>query len=136
MNIMTLGISLLALGIVMASWIMYLRTIPKMKVPVDPMGSKIFQGTGICLGVSAIIIDGQGSESSGFIVFIPAILAVLLGFGFFWLLAQRKTPIGDLKVKVGDKILSFTAATSEGIEFNTDELTGKRILLKFFRGGW
>jgi len=63
-------------------------------------------------------------------------MAVLLGFGFFWLLAQRKTPIGKLRVKVGDTILPFKTATSEGAEFNTDELAGKRILLKFFRGGW
>ncbi len=136
MNTIALSISIAGLVVVMGTWISYLATIPKMKVPVNPIGAKIMQCVGIGLGTSAIILNGQGSESSGMVVFVPAILAVILGFGFFWLLAQRKTPIGDLKVKAGDRFLPFSATTSEGVKFHTDELANKRILLKFFRGGW
>jgi len=107
-----------------------------MKVPVNPTGSKVLQSIGIGLGGSAIILNFQGIESSGLVFLIPAVFAVLMGGGFFWLLAQRKTPVGDLKVKVGDKLFPFAATTSEGAKFHSDELVGKRILLKFFRGGW
>jgi len=131
-----LGLSISGFIVAIATWLVYLRSIPRMEVPVNPIGSKIFLGVGICLGASAIILDGQGSETSGFFVFIPAILAVLLGFGFFWLFAQRKTPIGNLKTKVGDPLLPFKAMTAGGTEFHSDELAGKRILFKFFRGGW
>jgi len=107
-----------------------------MKVPMNPKGSKFLQCVGISLGGLAIILNFQGSESSNLALFVPAAFAVMMGLGFFWLLAQRKTPIGDLKVKVGDKLFPFAAATSEGGKFHSDEFAGQRILLKFFRGGW
>jgi peroxiredoxin len=34
------------------------------------------------------------------------------------------------------KVLPFTAMNSQGINFDSAELSGKRVLLKFFRGGW
>ena len=136
MNTIALGMSVSSLVVVMGTWIIYLRTIPKMKVPVNPTGSKVLQSIGMGLGGSAIILNFQGIESSGLVFLIPAVFAVLMGGGFFWLLAQRKTPVGDLKVKVGDKLFPFAATTSEGAKFHSDELVGKRILLKFFRGGW
>jgi len=51
-------------------------------------------------------------------------------------LTQRKTPIGDIKVEVGDTLLPFTATNSDGEAFSSEALIGKRTLLKFFRGGW
>jgi len=55
---------------------------------------------------------------------------------FFYLLSQRKTPIGDLKAGVGDVWLPFEATASDRVRFYTDSLAGKRTLLKIFRGGW
>ncbi len=137
MNTIPFVMSITSLFVIIVSWILYLRTIPKMIVPVDAIGTKIMQGLGIALGTSAIILNGQASESSRVIaVFVPAIIAIMMGFGFFWLFAQRKTPIGDLKVKPGDRILPFSAVTSKGEKFHSDEMAGKRILLKFYRGGW
>ena len=66
----------------------------------------------------------------------PAAFALMMGLGLFYLFSIRKTPIGDLKVSLGDTLLPFEATTSEGVAFKSDELAGKRILLKFFRGGW
>ena len=136
MNTIALGISILGLGVVMGTWIAYFATVPRGKVPVWPLGSIITQCVGIGLAISAIVWSFQGSTSTRVAVIIPGAVAIMMGMFFFWLLSIRKTPIGDLKVKVGDKLMPFKAMTSEGMEFQTDELMGKRILFKFFRGGW
>ena len=44
--------------------------------------------------------------------------------------------ISHEEVQVGDTLLAFEAVTSEGAQFRSDSLAGKRALLKFFRGGW
>jgi len=41
-----------------------------------------------------------------------------------------------LKIKVGDQLLPFKVKTSEGKQFLSSNLMGKRTLFKFFRGGW
>ena len=136
MNTMALGMSLIGFFVVMGTWVAYFSTVPRGKVPVRPVGSVIMQCVGIGLAVSAIVWGYQSIGLSKVVVIIPAAIALMMGLFFLWLLSIRKTPIGDLKVKVGDKLLPFKAITSEGKEFHTDDLAGKRILLKFFRGGW
>lgn len=136
MNTIALGMSVLGFGVVMGTWIAYFATVPRGKVPVWPLGSIIMQCVGIGLAVSAIVWSLQGGTSTRVAVVIPGAFALMMGLFFLWLLSIRKTPIGDLKVKVGDKLIPFKAMTSEGAELHTDELMGKRILFKFFRGGW
>jgi hypothetical protein len=128
--------SISSIVVVMGTWITYLRSILRMQVAVKPTSTLIFQSIGIGLGLLAIFYNIQYSEMFSKLVFIPAIFAIMFGSVFWLFYAQRKTPIGNLKVKVGDKLLPFTAATSDGRTFDSDELTGKRILLKFFRGAW
>ena len=130
------GLALASLVVVVGALIQYFSTIPRGKVPVKPIGLVTFLLIGMSLAVIAIVKSISGSALSIVAVIIPSALALLMGSGIFWLLSQRKTPIGDLKVKLGDKLLSFEATTSEGVPFHTDELVGKRTLLKFFRGGW
>jgi len=62
MSLLNISISFSGLVIVMVTWLMYLRTIPRMKVPVNPIGAKILQGTGICLGASSSILDGLAAN--------------------------------------------------------------------------
>jgi len=128
--------SVAGLVVVMGTWFAYLATIPRGTVPARPIGSIILQCVGIGLAISAIVSSLLGDGASGVAVFAPAVFALMMGLTFFWLLSLRKTPIGDLRVKVGDTLLSFEATTSESARLHTDQLAGKRILLKFFRGGW
>ncbi len=72
----------------------------------------------------------------GAAVIAPASVAITLSTLMLFLISQRMTPVGDLKVKVGDRLLPFAATTSEGAAFQSEELADRRILLKFFRGGW
>ena len=93
----------------------------------------LFLGLAMALGS---IIWGQQSGALGAAVIAPASFATMLSSMLLFFLSQRKTPIGDLRVKVGDKLLPFAAKTSEGVAFQSEELADRRILLKFFRGGW
>ncbi len=137
MDQLPVGFSILSFLMVMSSWVYYFSTIPKMKVPVEPWGSVLIQLVGVGVAVHAISqLVKYPMEGVIILSFIPSIFALLMGLIFFWLLSMRKTPVGDLKVNVGDRILPFKTSDSDGFEFHTDQLAGKRILFKFFRGGW
>ena len=136
MNAIAIGTSAAGFVAVMAAWGTYLATIPSGRVPARPVGWIIVQLIGIGLAVSAIALSFQDGGSPGVAVIVPAGFALMMGPFFLWLLTQRKTPIGDLKVKVGDQLLAFAETTSDGTGFHTESLAGKRTLLKFFRGGW
>ncbi|NQU65317.1 MAG: hypothetical protein HQ517_13680 [SAR324 cluster bacterium] len=136
MNTISVGISVAGFAVVFGSWVQYFSTIPKMKVPINPIAHVITQSFGIVLAAFSLIRGYQGNGTLELAALPTAILSILMGSTFFWLLSQRKTPVGDIKVKVGDRLLPFTASTSGGNPFHTDEFMGKRILLKFFRGGW
>lgn len=129
-------ISLSSLVVILVAWISYFKLILQIKVSVKSTGTIILQCIGIGLGVLSITLNIVGNKSFSFLVFLPAIFSVALGFIFLLFYSQRKTPIGNLKVIEGDKLIPFSAATSDGKEFSSDELAGKRILLKFFRGAW
>ena len=130
------GIALAGLVLVIGALIQYFSTIPSNKVPEKPVALITLLSVGALLGIISIIVSVQTSLLSLTSVIIPSALSLFLAAAVFWLLSQRKTPIGDIKVKVGDQMLPFNATTSEGREFHTSELDGKRTLLKFFRGGW
>lgn len=136
MNTTVVAMSLISFVVVMGTWISYLVKIPGNKVPVRPVGSVFLQSAGVILAIIAIFWPNTDSGLLGVVVIIPAVFALVMGLFFLWLLTQRKTPVGHLKVKVGKKILPFVAMTSEGQQFHTNELANRRIVLKFFRGGW
>jgi len=136
MNTLAVGMSVAGFMFVMGTWIRYLSTIPRGAVPARPLGSVVLQCVGIGLGLAAVVWSYL--SGGGFVVAViaPAALALMMGSGFLWLLTQRKTPIGDLKVTLGDELVPFESTTSEGAAFHADQIAGKRTLLKFFRGGW
>ena len=136
MDTLAFKMALAGVVVVMGSWISYVVTIPRNKVPVRPSGWIFMQCLGIGLAIAAILLRDQSSGMAVAAVIIPAFFAMMMGLIFLWLLTQRRTPIGQIKVNVGDKLLPFEATTSEGVRFHTDELAGKRVLMKFFRGGW
>jgi len=133
---MSIVLALASLIVVFGAFTWYLLTIPRGKVPVLPVGTFITLSIGIVMATASMVLNFNVGGISGVVGILISIFAVMMGSSFFWLFSQRRTPVGDLKVGVGDKLLSFSAATSEGVAFNSDELLGKRTLLKFYRGGW
>jgi len=113
----------------------YLSSIPSGKVPARPLGHLALQGVGALLGIGGIAT----AIASGGGVVAPAVsggLALTVSGLFGYLYSQRATPLGNLRVKVGDPLRPFTALTPEGGTFESASLRGRRILLKFFRGQW
>ena len=136
MNTMAFATSATGFVAVMVAWISYLATIPSGRVPARPVGSIILQLAGMVAAASAVVWSFRDGGSPGVAVVVPAVFALMMGSTFMYLLSLRKTPIGNLKVKVGEALLPFEATTSDGTRFRTDSLAGKRTILKFFRGGW
>ena len=109
MTTLAIGSSAAGLVMVMGAWISYLATIPSGRVPARPIGTIILQLAGIVLAVTAVIWSFRTGGSPGAAVIVPAAFALLMGSTFFYLLSQRTTPIGNLRVKVGDTLLPFEA---------------------------
>jgi hypothetical protein len=135
MNAVAVGMSAGSFVWVMGTVVVYFRSIAEAKVPVRVTGLVLKLLTGIGLALAAVAWSYR-SGSLGAAVIAPAAFAMMMSAMLLWLLTLRKTPVGELKVQVGDKLLAFEAATAEGTRFHTDALAGKRTLLKFFRGGW
>jgi hypothetical protein len=135
MNTAAISLSAGSFVVVMTTLVTYFRTIPRGKVPVSVVGLQLRLWFGLGLAGSAIAWS-VWSGSLGAAVIAPAAFATMNGAFVLWLLRNRATPVGDLKVEVGDKLLPFGATTSDGSTFHSDSLAGKRTLLKFFRGGW
>jgi hypothetical protein len=136
MNAIAVGMAAGALVVSVSVWALYLATIPGGRVPVRPVGSVVFQIVAIGLGVGAIAWSLREGDSPGGAVIAPSSVGVFMGGLFLFILSLRKTPVGELKVKVGDSLLPFSATTAEGLAFDSGALAGQRTLLKFFRGSW
>jgi hypothetical protein len=129
-------LSLAGLAAVLGSWVLYLASIPRGKVPARPIGSIAAQILGTALAIGGVAWSFRGGGAPGAAVIAPAAVALIGGPLFLWLLTQRETPVGDIRVAVGDPLIPFAATASDGASFDSGELAGERVLLKFFRGHW
>lgn len=130
MSFAALATSIIALAIALITWVAYLARIQKGTVERRPVNSVI----ALCLSLAAALAAIAWFPHAA--VTATSSLTILLAAVFLGLLAVRKTPIGNLKVKVGDALLPFSAVTSDGTPFDSDSLANQRTLLKFFRGSW
>ena len=135
MNVAAVGMSAGSLVVVMGTVVHYFSKIAEGKIDRSIVGLVLKLLIGMTLAGAAIVFAYQKGALGGAVI-APAAFATMLSLMMLYLLSLRKTPVGDLKVKVGDKLLAFEATTSDGVRFHTDELADRRILLKFFRGGW
>ncbi len=119
---------------VLTSWVTYLATVPSGKVPLKPYGHLAAQALGAVLaaaGLSTAITSGGALLPT-----LVAAPALTLAGMFGYLYTQRATPVGRLRIAVGEPLRPFTALTPEGTTFDAKSLQGRRVLLKFFRGHW
>ena len=135
MNTAAIGMAASGLVIVTVTIVEYFRSIADAKVTAEVGGLVRKMLIGIGLAAAAVVWAYQ-TQSLGPAVIGPAALATMLASGILWLLTQRKTPVGELKVAVGDTLLPFEAVNADGTRFHSGTLAGKRTLFKFFRGGW
>ena len=122
--------AVVALCIAVATWAVYLVAIARSKLSGLPWGSMVLMLA--ALGGGGFAIASQPTAP----VIAPAAVGMVMSGLFLWLLSVRKTPIGDIRVSVGDSLMPFAAQLGDGTQFKSGSLTGQRILLKFFRGSW
>jgi len=132
MNPLSVGLAAASFVLSLSVWVAYMATVPSGRVPRRPVGSVIVQVAAIVAAVASLVLpDGLHPAT-----IVPAGLGLIAAPLFLFVLSQRKTPLGNLQVKVGDRLPAFRSTTSEGMAFDSAELTGTRTLLKFFRGSW
>jgi len=130
-----LALAVGALVATLAVWVVYMAGVPKGNVPERPTGSVLIQIGGLGAAVAGLVLTFTGGSPSAAVI-APASFAVMMSALFLFLLSQRRTPVGNLQIKVGDRLLPFASHSSDGSPFQSDELADRRVLLKFFRGGW
>ncbi len=123
-------IALSSLVAVLAAWGVYLASIASHSVPEKPWTNASIQGLAVGAAVLAIALKPAA------ITIAPGSMAIMMGSLFLFLLTQRHTPVGNIKISVGEPLLAFTAKNADGSTFDSSSLGGRRILLKFFRGSW
>ena len=135
MNTILWALAGAGLGSVLGGWAHYISTIPRDRVPRKPIIMYVTQTAGLILGsVSLVVGVRAGDVPGGFMV--VAGFAIFMGFFFFVLYSQRKTPLGKLQVEVGAPMLAFESVDSAGHPINSNDWRSRRVLLKFFRGSW
>ena len=135
MNI-ALVFALLGLFSTLTGFCTYFSKMKKNSAPKIPLGVAAGLLVGLILGAHAISLSGGLSLLLKTAIVIPFIFTLLLGSVFTFLLLQKKPPLNEIKVDLGDSFLPFSSTDTGGQPFSTNDLKGQRVLLKFYRGSW
>lgn len=132
----TLAVTLAVIGfsIAIIGVAAYFIKVKKNNTPKRPIGLITTFSIGLILGGYAIYLSN--STLALVLAVITFTLTAFICAMLLFFLLQRKTPIGNIKVKLGDSIIPFSTPLFDGNTFNTENLQGKRALLKFYRGSW
>ena len=127
---MGLTMALLGFALVNVAMVHYFVTIANENVPesIGPHGSAF--AVGGVLGVGGMLL-APGAATFGF-----GGMAVFFAVFLLWLLGQRRTPDGELIAKIGEVLPELAAPNQNGDMVSLDDLRGRRVLLKFYRGHW
>lgn len=126
MDDMQTSLGLLALIIVLVTTLLWFYRAFRVAIPRNPAPFAFGWGIGGGLGLLAFILAGGAA----------AAWAIGLGFLFLYLVSTGAQRAGEDMIRVGDTIPAFTATDAAGEPFDSSELTGKPVLIKFFRGHW
>jgi peroxiredoxin len=98
--------------------------------PLPPQAERAVAFAGTLLGAAALV------SHPGAMGYVFAGTGLLLGGFFSFLTFVSGLPAQQAAVAVGSKAPDFRSFDSDGREFRLSELSGSRVLLKFFRGTW
>lgn len=129
-------ISLVAALSTIAGAFSYFSKVKNRQTPKMPLLFIMSLIVGSVFGVAALYVTAQSPSWSTIVVILLATMPVMMSAVFYKTFKESKSPLGDIQVQVGDKVLPFAATRANGSEFTHEELKGQRILLKFFRGSW
>jgi hypothetical protein len=83
------------------------------------------------IGVALAIVALVGGTESGY-----ASWAVGVGAFLLYTMFTGSQKVSDNMINVGDQIPVFTGVNDQGEIFNSANLAGSKVLIKFFRGHW
>lgn len=131
---MTIIFSILGVISTVTGLVLYMNKVKNNQAPKVPVALIISFITAFYLGIHAIQLSVTLAET--IVVSLLFTLTTFTTLFLSFILLNRNTPIGDIKVAVGDNMLAFKSTDFSGNEFNSDSLVGRRTLLKFYRGSW
>ncbi|WP_117234252.1 peroxiredoxin family protein [Vibrio maerlii] len=114
----------------------YFSKVKKNKTPQVPVLFISSLVIGSILGVAAIFHLSFSLPFASLISIPIALLPLIMTVLVYITLKGSKAPLGDITVKVGDQLPNFSSTTYFNTPFGNDDLVGKRIFLKFYRGSW
>ncbi len=116
----------IALAVVLVTTVLWFRRAFRVDIPRNPMPFALAWGAGGALGLLALVFAGGGAAAG----------ATALGFLFLYFVTTGSQRTGDDMIRVGDAIPAFSAIDADGNAFDSRELAGNPLLIKFFRGHW
>ncbi len=129
-------LSLLGFATTVIGSLHYFLKVKKNNPPKNPIVLMLALGAGVFLGLSALICGVIDMDWSFVFVAIMSSFSILLGGKFIWVFSQKDTPLGDIKVAIGETFPHFESITYKNEKFSTADLKNQRVLLKFYRGAW
>jgi peroxiredoxin len=125
---MNLGMSLALLSLfLMAGAVVWTNVTGR---PMPPDAERWVAFAGMLLSGGALF-----SHPGGISYGIAGVAFAVSGF-FFLLTFMSGLPAQSAAIAVGSKAPDFRGIDSDGCEFRLSDLSGSRVLLKFFRGTW
>ncbi len=96
-------------------------------VPAKPSLFQGLVGTGFVLGILSIYLGYEDPYASW---------AVGVGIVILYFISTGAQKVSGAMINVGDVLPDFTAPDDNDEIFDSANLAGSRVLLKFFRGHW
>jgi len=121
------SLGLIALVIVLVTTTHWFLRAFRVDIPDNSTPYAIAWGVGGALGLLSLVFGGGGGAAAW---------AMGLGFLFLYFVRTAVQRVGDEMISVGDTLPAFTATDDKGEVFDSAELKGTPVLLKFFRGHW
>lgn len=122
----TIGLLILVMALVH-----YFAKVKQNKTPKNPMLLKSAMLVASALSIWALATLNYQLNLNTVLVLFFTLNTLSTSLIFIYFLATKATPIGDIKIKVGDLFIPFKTD-----DFDSESLIGKRTLLKFYRGSW
>jgi hypothetical protein len=109
---------------------LWFRSIQAVRIPKNRIPFLATWMIGALMGVVAL------SSGGGWLVGIPATLAVLGGLFFTLSVGISAQRVASDVITVGSMLPEFTAQDENGEPFSSASLAGNPVLIKFFRAHW
>ena len=128
---MSILLAILASCVLTISLVHYFYKLKKNQVPRTPILLMAGMLVSSIISIGSLSLSFSEPTLSTVLIVLLALYVLPTSAMFSYLLANKNTPVGNIKVKTGDDIIPFKTDN-----FDSESLAGQRTLLKFYRGSW